>query len=85
MGLIAVPRTTSTLAFQPDAGHYYAEGYWRPGDLWSEFAARASSAPAKDALIAGERHISYAGLERAAVALSGRLAALSIGPGDVVQ
>lgn len=74
----------SILASQPDAGRYYAEGYWRPGDLWSEFAARASLAPAKTALIAGERHISYAGLEQAAVTLSGRLAAHSIGPGDVV-
>jgi cyclohexanecarboxylate-CoA ligase len=81
MGLIGA---TSILAFQPDAGRYYAEGYWRPGDLWSEFAASVGAAPAKDALIAGERHISYAGLERAAVALSGRLAAHSIGPGDVV-
>jgi cyclohexanecarboxylate-CoA ligase len=81
MGLIG---TTSVLAFQPDAERYYAEGYWRPGDLWSEFAASASLAPAKNALIAGDRYISYAGLERAAVALSGRLAAHSIGPGDVV-
>ena len=76
--------TMSILALQPEAGRYYAEGYWRPGDLWSEFAARARRAPAKTALIAGERHISYAGLERAAVTLSGRLAAHSIGPGDVV-
>jgi cyclohexanecarboxylate-CoA ligase len=84
MGLIGAFGTTPILAFQPDAGRYYAEGHWRPGDLWSEFAASAGSAPAKTALIAGERHISYAGLERAAVALSGRLAAHSIGPGDVV-
>jgi acyl-coenzyme A synthetase/AMP-(fatty) acid ligase len=76
--------TMSILAFQPEAGHYYAAGYWRPGDLWSEFAAGASLAPAKTALIVGERHISYAGLERAAVTLSGRLAAHAIGPGDVV-
>jgi cyclohexanecarboxylate-CoA ligase len=84
MGLIRVPGTMSILAFQPDAKSYYAKGYWRAGDLWSEFAASASLAPAKNALIAGDRHISYAGLERAAVALSGRLAAHSIGPGDVV-
>ena len=84
MDLIGAFGTTPILAFQPDAGRYYAEGHWRPGDLWSEFAASAGSAPAKTALIAGERHISYAGLERAAVALSGRLAAHSIGPGDVV-
>jgi len=81
MGLI---RARPILAFQPDAGRYYAEGYWRPGDLWSEFAASASVVPAKDALIVGERHISYAGLEAAAVSLSGRLAAHAIGPGDVV-
>ncbi len=84
MGLIGVRGTMSILAFQPDAERYYAEGYWRPGDLWSEFAASASLAPAKNALIAGDRHISYAGLERAAVALSARLAAHSIGAGDVV-
>ena len=71
MGLIGVPGTMSILAFQPDAKSYYAKGYWRPGDLWSEFAASASLAPAKNALIAGDRYISYAGLERAAVALSG--------------
>jgi len=76
--------STSILAFQPDAERYYAEGYWRPGDLWSEFAATASLAPAKTALIAGERQISYAGLARAAVTLSGRLAAHSVGRGDVV-
>jgi acyl-coenzyme A synthetase/AMP-(fatty) acid ligase len=74
----------SILASQPDAGRYYAEGYWRPGDLWSGFAARASLAPAKTALIVGERHISYAGLEQAAVTFSGRLAAHSVGTGDVV-
>ena len=82
MGLIGVSGTTSILAFQPDAERYYAEGYWRPGDLWSEFAASASLAPAKTALIAGDRYISYAGLERAAVSLSGQLAAHSIGPGE---
>jgi cyclohexanecarboxylate-CoA ligase len=76
--------TMSILAFQPDAGRYYAEGYWRPGDLWSEFAVHASLAPAKTALIVGDRQISYAGLERAAVMLSARLAAHSIGRGDVV-
>ena len=45
MGLIG---TTSILAFQPDAERYYAEGYWRPGDLWSEFAASASSGSGQD-------------------------------------
>ena len=31
----------STLSFQPEADRYYAEGYWRSGDLWGDFAARA--------------------------------------------
>jgi len=53
MGLIGAFGTTPILAFQPDAGRYYAEGHWRLGDLWSEFAASAGSAPAKTALIAG--------------------------------
>lgn len=74
----------SLLTFQPGAARYYADGYWRAGDLWGEFAGRASAVPGKTALIVGERRISYAGLERAAVALSARLAADSIGPGDVV-
>jgi len=43
------------MASQPDAARYYAQGYWRPGDLWSEFAGRAGAAPDKTALIAGER------------------------------
>jgi acyl-coenzyme A synthetase/AMP-(fatty) acid ligase len=74
----------SLLTLQPDAARYYADGYWRAGDLWGEFAAQASAFPRKTALIAGDRRISYAGLESAAVALSARLAADSIGPGDVV-
>src|SRR3954469_5359325 len=31
----------STLRFQPAADRYYAEGHWRPGDLWEDFAAAA--------------------------------------------
>ena len=72
------------LSFQPDAARYYAEGYWQTGDLWDTLAAQASATPGKTALIAGERRISYADLASAAVALSARLAAGSIGPGDVV-
>lgn len=72
------------LTFQPDAGRFYTDGHWRAGDLWGEFAVQASAAPGKTALIVGEQRISYAGLERAAIALSARLAADSIAPGDVV-
>ncbi len=74
----------STLAFQPDAERYYREGYWRPGDLWREFAEHAAAAPAKTALHVEDRSITYEQLERAAVALSSRLTAASVGPGDVV-
>ena len=74
----------STLGFQPDAERYYSEGYWREGDLWSEFVRSASVDPARIALHVDERSISYAELRRAAVALSGRLASDGVGRGDVV-
>jgi acyl-coenzyme A synthetase/AMP-(fatty) acid ligase len=74
----------STLAFQPDADRYYAEGYWRSGDLWNEFAARAAADPAKTALIVEERSICYRDLAQAAVALSWRLVSSGVERGDVV-
>jgi acyl-CoA synthetase (AMP-forming)/AMP-acid ligase II len=74
----------STLSFQPEADRYYAEGYWRRGDLWSDFAARAHAQPDKVALILDDRRITYDELRRAAVGLSARLAAGSVEPGDVV-
>jgi acyl-coenzyme A synthetase/AMP-(fatty) acid ligase len=74
----------STLSFQPQADRYYAEGHWRPGDLWGDFAARAAAQPDKVALVRGDRRIAYGELRRAAVALSARLAAGSVQPGDVV-
>src|SRR5947209_20504586 len=77
-------RWMSTLAFQPQAARFYAEGHWREGDLWGEFAARANATPDKVAVHAGDRSIDYASLARAAGALSARLAASGIEPGDVV-
>src|SRR3954470_11805372 len=73
-----------SLEFQPDAASYYAQGYWRASDLWSDFAAVAAVDPAKDALRIGERSITYGELARAAASLSGRLAASGIERGDVV-
>jgi acyl-coenzyme A synthetase/AMP-(fatty) acid ligase len=73
----------STLTFQPEAERYYAEGHWRPGDLWGDFAACAEAAPDEVALVLEDRRITYRELRRAAVALSGRLAA-SVQPGEVV-
>jgi cyclohexanecarboxylate-CoA ligase len=74
----------STLAFQPDADRYYAEGHWRDGDLWGEFDRAAAADPAKVAVRDGENSIAYAELRRAAVALSARLAAADVGSGDIV-
>src|SRR4051812_17934354 len=74
----------STLRFQPEADRYYAEGHWRPGDLWEDFAARAHALPGKVALVLDDRRVTYDELRRAAVALSARLAAADVHPGDVV-
>src|SRR5687767_7863421 len=73
----------STLTYQPEAERYYAEGHWRAGDLWGDFAARAEAAPDQVALLLDDRRITYGQLRRAAVALSSRLAT-SVQPGDVV-
>src|SRR5437763_585486 len=74
----------SALAFQPDAAEYYANGHWRAGGLWADFAAVAAAHPDKDALRIEARSITYAELARAAAALSGRLAASGVERGDVV-
>src|SRR5207249_3915717 len=64
----------STLTYQPEAERYYAEGYWRSGDLWSDFAKRADENPAKIALVLDGRQVTYDELRRAAVGVSARLA-----------
>ena len=74
----------ATLAFQPEAERYYAEGYWRDGDLWGDFDARAREHADRVALVLEERAVTYAELRRAAVALSHRLAEAGVGVGDVV-
>ena len=72
----------STLSFQPEADRYYAEGYWREGDLWEEFAARADEAPDKVGVRSSPTARSpTTSCARAAIALSGRLAALSAAAG----
>src|SRR5829696_4365029 len=74
----------TTLRFQPEAERYYAAGYWRSGDLWSDFAACAEANPDKVALILDERQVTYDGLRRAAEGVSARLADGKVEPGDVV-
>src|SRR3954465_11929158 len=76
--------TKSTLRFQPEAERFYAQGYWRDGDLWDEFDARAREHADRVALVLDDREITYTALRRAAVAVSHRLAAAGIGPGEVV-
>ena len=76
--------TKATLAFQPEAERYYAEGYWREGDLWSEFDARAQEHADRVALVLDDRSVTYAQLRRAAVGVSNRLAEGGIQPGEVV-
>src|SRR3954470_12477741 len=71
-------------AGEPEARRYYAEGHWRSEDLWASFAAHAAEHPDKVAFACDERTLTYGGLRRAALALSERLAARFIGPGDVV-
>jgi cyclohexanecarboxylate-CoA ligase len=74
----------STLDFQPRAAQFYADGHWREGDLWGDFAASAEAHQDRVALYHGDRSITYGRLQRAAVGLSAALRAESIVPGDVV-
>jgi cyclohexanecarboxylate-CoA ligase len=73
-----------TLTFQPEADRYYAEGYWRGGDLWSDFARRATDNPDKPALILDDRTFTFDQLRHAAVGVSVLLAEGSVAPGDIV-
>src|ERR1700754_21684 len=76
--------TKSTLAFQPEAERYYAQGYWRDGDLWSDFDTRARAHADRVARLLDDRTVTYAELRRAAVAVSHRLAEAGVAPGEVV-
>jgi cyclohexanecarboxylate-CoA ligase len=76
--------TKSTLAFQPEAERYYADGHWRDGDLWSEFDARAREHLDRVALVLDDRRVTYEQLRRAAIGVSHRLAEGGIEPREVV-
>ena len=76
--------TKATLAFQPEVERYYAQGYWRDGDLWSDFEARAQEHRDRVALVLDDRQVTYDELRSAAVGVSNRLAGSGIEPGDVV-
>jgi cyclohexanecarboxylate-CoA ligase len=74
----------SNLDFQPDAERYYAEGHWRDGDLWSDFAARVEEHPEKVALVLDDREVTFEQLRRAAIGISNKLAEGDVQPGDIV-
>jgi cyclohexanecarboxylate-CoA ligase len=76
--------TRSTLAHQPESERYYAEDYWRDGDLWEEFDARAREHADRLALILDDRRVTYDELCRAAIGVSHHLAEGGVQPGDVV-
>jgi cyclohexanecarboxylate-CoA ligase len=69
---------------EPEARAYYEQGYWRSQDLWQDFEAVAAAVPDKPALVCAESGISFGELRHAAAALSARLAARGVAPGDVV-
>jgi acyl-CoA synthetase (AMP-forming)/AMP-acid ligase II len=71
-------------AFQPEVERYYAQGYWRDGDLWEEFDERAREHVDRTALVLDDRRVTYAELRRAALGVSHRLADLGVEPGAAV-
>jgi cyclohexanecarboxylate-CoA ligase len=73
-----------TLKFQPEADRYYAERYWRDGDMWTDFARRTEENPEKLAVILDDRTFTFDQLRRAAVGISVRLAEGGVQPGDIV-
>ncbi|MEY1661352.1 (2,3-dihydroxybenzoyl)adenylate synthase [Isoalcanivorax beigongshangi] len=64
------------------AAHYRAQGYWIDQPLTAVLSDTAQRAPHADALICGERRISYHQLQQAATRLAQWLTAEGLGPGD---
>src|SRR6185312_11726605 len=54
----------------------------RPGSLWDLFAASVARSPAAEAIIAGDRRLSYAELERLVGVAAANLRARGLAPGD---
>jgi acyl-coenzyme A synthetase/AMP-(fatty) acid ligase len=73
-----------TRAGGPDARAYYDQGFWRTEDFWQDFEERVAERPDKPALICGDATLTFGELRQAAAALSARLAAAGVAPGDVV-
>src|ERR1700751_1890751 len=73
-----------TLTFQPQADLYYANGYWRDRDLWTDLSRRAHEVPDKPALVIDDRVFTFDQLRRTAIGLSARLPEAGVEAGDVV-
>ena len=73
-----------TRKHEPETEIYYAQGFWRDGDMWQDFEQLVREVGTKPALICGEVSVTFAELRGAAVALSAELAREGIEPGDVV-
>ena len=77
--------TKPTLAFQPEAERYYAEGYWRDGRPLGGLRPRAStSTRTRSRWSSTTARSPSTELRRAAVGVSSRLADGGVEPGDVV-
>ncbi len=63
---------------------YRAQGLWRGETIWQAFVSTAARVGAKTAVDDAGHHTSFPDLARAAERLAAGLAALGIGPGDVV-
>ena len=74
----------ATLAFQPEAERYYARGLLAGRRLVERLRCARARACDRVALRLDDREVTYAGLRRAAVAVSHRLADAGVDPGDVV-
>ena len=66
------------------AAQYYADGYWKPHDLWSTFADCAQRNADRVALIADGRELRFGELLNDAARLGCGLRVLGVQPGDVV-
>lgn len=66
------------------AAEYYAQGYWRPEDLWTTIFNAASRNPDQLALVCGDRSVTYRELIQEATRLGAGLRERGIRRGDVV-
>ena len=57
----------STLTFQPEADRYYAQGYWRAGDLWQDFAAARTTSRTRRRFHDRRRPLTFGSSSRAAI------------------